>query len=91
MIGTCDLIMDDRQLRTLEQVKQFVDSSQGIEFNGLNLKEKYHWTEEALKKFKYPRLKKAGKGLGAVQRLGYSGYLQRNRIRLENWSPEGPR
>ena len=55
--------MDDRQLRTLEQVKQFVDGSQGIEFNGLNLKEKYHWTEEALKKFKYPWLKKAGKGV----------------------------
>ena len=55
--------MDDKQLRTLEQVKQFMDSSQGIEFNGLNLKEKYHWTEEVLKKFKYQRLKKAGKGV----------------------------
>ena len=28
MIGTCDFNMDDRQLRTLEQVKQFVDGSQ---------------------------------------------------------------
>ncbi len=55
--------MDDKQLRTLEQVKQFVDSSQGIEFNGINLKEKYHWIEEALRKFKYQRLKKAGKGV----------------------------
>jgi len=54
--------MDDKQLRTLEQIRQFVESSQGIEFNGLNLKEKYHWTEEVLKKFKYPRLKKASKG-----------------------------
>lgn len=67
--------MDDKQLRTLEQVKQFVDSSQGIEFNGLNLREKYHWTEEVLKKFKYPRLKKAGKGVirQYVQKVtGYS-------------------
>jgi hypothetical protein len=55
--------MDDKQVRTLEQVKQFVASSQGIEFNGLNLKEKYRWTEEVLKKFKYQRLKKAGKGV----------------------------
>jgi hypothetical protein len=55
--------MDDKQLRTLEQVKQFVNSSQGIDFNGINLKEKYHWTEEVLKKFKYQRLKKAGKGV----------------------------
>ena len=57
------LNMDDRQLLTLEQVKQFVDVSQGIEFNRPNLKEKYHWTEEALKKFKYSCLKKVGKGL----------------------------
>jgi transposase InsO family protein len=55
--------MDDKQLRTLEQVKQFVNSSQGIDFNGISLKERYHWTEEALKKFKYQRLKKAGKGV----------------------------
>ena len=67
--------MDDKQLRTLEQVKQFVASSQGIEFNGLNLKEKYRWTEEVLKKFKYQRLKKAGKGVirHYVQKVtGYS-------------------
>ena len=67
--------MDDKQLRTLEQVKQFVDSSQGIEFNGLNLKEKYHWTEEVLRRFKYQWLKKAGKGVirQYVQKVtGYS-------------------
>jgi transposase len=55
--------MDDKQLRTLEQVKQFVASSQGIEFNGINVKEKYHWTEEVLKKFKYQQLRKSGKGV----------------------------
>jgi len=38
-----------------------MDSSQGIEFNGLNLKEKYRWTEEALRKLKYQRLKIKGK------------------------------
>jgi len=34
------LIMDDKQIQTLEQVQQFVDSSQGIEFSGLNPKRK---------------------------------------------------
>ena len=57
------LNMDDKELQTLEQVKQFVDSSQGIEFNGLNLKEKYYWTEEVLRKFKYQWLKRSGKGI----------------------------
>lgn len=61
--GNMRLNMDDKQLRTLEQVKQFIASSQGIEFNGLNFKEKYRWTGEVLRKFKYPRLKKAGKGV----------------------------
>ena len=55
--------MDDKQVRTLEQVKQFVDSSQGIEFSGLNIKEKYQWIEEVLKKFKYQWLKRNGKGI----------------------------
>ena len=57
------LSMDDQQLRTLEQVKQFVDSSQGIEFHGINVRGKYQWIEEVLNKFKYQRLKKAGKGV----------------------------
>jgi hypothetical protein len=57
------LDMDDKQLRTLEQVKQFMNSTQGIEFNGTNLREKYHWTEEVLKKFKYQWLRKTGKGV----------------------------
>ena len=48
---------------TLEQVKQFVESSKGIEFNGLNLKEKYQWIEEVLRKFKYQWLKLNGKGV----------------------------
>ncbi len=55
--------MDDKQLKTLEQVKRFVASSQEIEFNGIDLREKYRWTEEVLKKFPYQRLKKAGKGV----------------------------
>jgi len=55
--------MNDKQIRTLEQVKQFIDSSQAIKFNGLDRKEKYGWTEEVLRKFQYQRLKKEGKGM----------------------------
>jgi transposase InsO family protein/transposase len=40
-----------------------VDSSEGIEFSGLNVKGKYIWTEEVLKKFKYQWLKRNGKGI----------------------------
>ncbi len=55
--------MNDKKIRTLEQVKQFVDSSQEIQFNGIELREKYRWTEEVLRKFQYQRLKKDGKGV----------------------------
>ena len=55
--------MDDKQIQTLEQVQQFVASSQTIEFKGINTKEKYQWIEEVLKKFKYQWLKRNGKGI----------------------------
>ena len=62
-VWNMQLIMDVKQIQTLEQVQQFVASSRGIAFSGLNLKEKYLWTEEVLKKFKYPWLKRKGKGI----------------------------
>jgi len=57
------LNMNDEQLQTLEQIKQFIDSSQAIEFKGINTKEKYQWIEEVLRRFKYQRLKRRGKGV----------------------------
>ena len=74
--------MDDKEIRTLEQVKQFVDSSQGIEFNGLNLKEKYHWTEEVLRKFKYQWLKRSGKGILCRYIEKVTGYSRSQVARL---------
>lgn len=55
--------MDDKEIQTLEQVKQFVASSQTIEFKGINTHEKYQWIEEVLRKFKYQWLKRNGKGI----------------------------
>jgi hypothetical protein len=56
------LIMDDKQIQTLEQVKQFVASSQTIEFRCINTNEKYQWIGGA-RKVKYQRLKRSGKGM----------------------------
>ena len=74
--------MDDKELRTLEQVKQFVDSSEGIEFSGLNVKEKYIWTEEVLKKFKYQWLKRNGKGILRRYIRKVTGYSRSQVTRL---------
>jgi transposase InsO family protein len=70
------LIMNDGQLQTVEQVRQFLEGSEAVEFRGLTVKEKYYWIEEVLIRFKYHRLKRAEKGV--VRRYipkvtGYSG------------------
>jgi len=57
------LIMNDRQLQTVEQVRQFLEGSEAVEFKGLTPKEKYYWIEEMLIRFKYHRLKRAEKGI----------------------------
>lgn len=74
--------MNDEQLQTLEQVREFVEGSQGIEFRGLNTPEKYQWTEEVLKRFRYPKLKKEGKGLIKRYLLKVTGYSRAQLTRL---------
>ena len=57
------LVMNDRQLQTVEQVKQFLEGSEALEFKGLSAEEKYKWIETTLVRFSYIRLKKAEKGV----------------------------
>jgi hypothetical protein len=74
--------MNDEQLQTLDQVKAFVEGSQPIEFRGLNAREKYQWIEEVLKRFRYPKLKKDGKGLIKIYLLKVTGYSRAQLTRL---------
>ena len=74
--------MDDKQIQTLEQVQQFVVSSQTIEFKGINTKEKYQWIEEVLKKFKYQWLKRRGKGVLREYIEKVTGYSRSQAARL---------
>ena len=75
MIETMRLIMDDRHLQKIEQVQQFLEGSGGVKFKPLSREEKYGWTESVLMRFKYPKLRRAGKGVirQFVQKVtGYS-------------------
>ena len=45
--------MDDGQLQTAEQVRQFLEGSEAVEFRGLTAKERYYWIEEVLIRFRY--------------------------------------
>ncbi|HEY86415.1 MAG TPA: hypothetical protein G4O06_00025 [Dehalococcoidia bacterium] len=67
--------MNDGQLQTVEQVKQFLEGSEALEFRGLTVEEKYKWMEARLVRFSYTRLKKAEKGVirQYIQKItGYS-------------------
>ncbi len=69
------LIMNDGQLQTVEQVKQFLEGSEALEFRGLSAEEKYEGIETTLVRFSYTRLKKAEKGVirQYIQKItGYS-------------------
>ena len=57
------LIMNDRQLQTVERVREFLEGSEAVEFRGLTAQEKYYWIEKVLLSFKYHRLKRGEKGV----------------------------
>jgi len=57
------LIMNDRKLQTIEQVRQFLGGSEALEFRVLSVGEKYDWIEEVMIRFRYHRLKRAEKGV----------------------------
>ena len=38
-------IMNDGQLQRVEQIRQFLDSSEAVKFRGLTASEKYYWIQ----------------------------------------------
>ena len=57
------LIMNDEKLTTIEQIKQFLQGSETLEFKGVSMEERYPWIESVLVRFAYHRLKRAEKGV----------------------------
>ena len=55
--------MNDESLQTIEQVRQFLEGSEALEFKGLCAGEKYKWTEIVLVRFSYLLLKRHEKGV----------------------------
>jgi hypothetical protein len=45
------LIMNDDEIRTIEQVKQFLGGSKPLEFEGGSIEERYRWIEKVLVRF----------------------------------------
>lgn len=63
IMRTMRVIMDDRQIRTIDQVQQFLQGSDGLVFKPLSGKEKYEWMDSVLMRFGYGGLRRAEKGV----------------------------
>jgi len=55
--------MNDTQLETLDQVRQFLEGSEAISFQIESKDARYHWLQHTLVKFRYLQLSKKDKGL----------------------------
>jgi transposase InsO family protein len=76
------LIMNDEELRTIEQVKQFLKGSESLRFEGVSIEERYMWIETVLVRFKYYRLNRAEKGVIRQYIEKVSGYSRAQVSRL---------
>ena len=76
------LIMNDEKLNTVEQVKQFLEGSDALEFEGVSIGERYRWIETVLVRFKYPQLNRVEKGVIRLYIEKVSGYSRAQVSRL---------
>jgi len=74
--------MNDERLQTIEQVRQFLEGSEAVEFRGLTAKEKYYWIEEVLIRSRYHRLKRGEKGVIRQYIKKVTGYSRSQVSRL---------
>lgn len=76
------LIMNDDKLKTIEQVKQFLEGGERVEFRGITIEDKYGWIERVLVRFRYHRLKRVEKGVIRRYIEKVSGYSRAQVSRL---------
>ncbi len=74
--------MNDEKLQTIEQVKQFIEGSEALVFQGISLEERYRWIEAVLVRFVYFWLKRAEKGIIRRYIEKASGYSRSQVSRL---------
>ena len=55
--------MNDTQLETLDQVRQFLEGTEAVTFQIASKDARYRWLQHTLVKFRYLQLSKTDKGL----------------------------
>jgi transposase InsO family protein len=76
------LIMNDEELNTIEQVKRFLEGSETLEFEGVSIEGRYRWIETVLVRFTYSGLNRVEKGVIRRYIEKVSGYSRAQVSRL---------
>jgi len=76
------LVRNDEDVQTIEQVKQFLAGSEALYFGGVSVEERYRWIQAVLVRFKYYQLKRAEKGVIRRYIEKVSGYSRAQVSRL---------
>ena len=74
--------MNDANLKTIEQIKEFLEGSDGLEFEAVSVEEKKTWIEDLLIKFAYLRLRRSEKGVIREYIQKVTGYSRSQTERL---------
>ena len=74
--------MNDDSLQTIQQIRQFLQGSETVKFEGISIEVRYHWIEKVLARFKYARLKRDDKGVIRRYIEKVSGYSRAQVSRL---------
>jgi hypothetical protein len=74
--------MNDNDIQTTEQVRQFLEGSEPFEFEGISIEDRYRWIEAVLVRFTYQRLHRTDKGLMRRYIQKVSGYSRAQVCRL---------
>lgn len=67
--------MDDSHIVSIEQIREFLETSALVNFKGVSRKQKYQWVENTMNKFRYLKLGKNDKGIVRnyiIQMTGFS-------------------
>ena len=74
MMGVMRLIMDDMNLQTIEQIEGFLEGNCEVQFKRLPGGEHYRWIGSVLRRFNYPKMGRADKGVIRSYLLKVTGY-----------------
>ena len=74
--------MNDQKIRSLEQVRAFLEGSTQMEFSIQGKDERYRWLEQTLRRFRYHSLGRAERGLMLRYLERVSGYSRQTVTRL---------